>query len=170
MQKIVSLRKFFRMSELWKMGTMRWTSTYEKGFEGLQPVRLTVSPSHRRRYLNVVCCGCLCWGFWFGVFVVFVCFWKRSFCFDLSSLMSHNDRHSCYGAHGNRSKNKHHILFFSLSVICTCYYDDFPTCISDIAALTSRCMSLLLNLLGWEHAQSGNKGPRLRQRVHSSWG
>ena len=43
-------------------------------------------------------------------------------------------------------------------MICTCYYDDFPTiCISDIASLTSRCMSLLLNLLGWEHAQVGTK-------------
>ena len=56
------------------------------------------------------------------------------------------------------SRSVHHILCFFLSVICTCYYDDFPTiCISDIASLTSRCMSLLLNLLGWDHAQVGAK-------------
>ena len=41
MQEILSMRKFFRMSELWKMGTMRWTITHGSGFEGLQPVRLT---------------------------------------------------------------------------------------------------------------------------------
>ena len=81
MQKILSMRKFFRMSELWKMGTMRWTSTYERGFEGLQPVRLTVSPSHRRRSLNVVCCGCLCWGVLLGGFVVFVLFLEEIFLF-----------------------------------------------------------------------------------------
>ncbi len=46
------------------------------------------------------------------------------------------------------SRSVHHTLCFFLSVVCICYYDDFPTiCISDIAALTSRCMSLFLNLL-----------------------
>ena len=71
MQLIQSMRKFFRMFEPWKMGTMRWTSTYESGFECLQPVRLTVSPSHRRRSLVVVC--------WL-LFVV-VCFFLVFFCF-----------------------------------------------------------------------------------------
>ena len=48
------------------MGTLRWTSTYERGFECLQPVRLTVSPSHRRRSLlfgSLCCLSCL---FFFG--------------------------------------------------------------------------------------------------------
>ena len=52
-----------------------------------------------------------------------------------------------------------HIVLFPFGFLkCTCYDDDFPTiCISDIASLTSRCMSLLLNLLGWDHAQVGAK-------------
>ena len=74
------------------MGTLHWTSTYERGFEGLQP---DVSPSYRRRSLTVVCCGCLCWGGLFRVFVVFVMFLDEIFLFwpqlgngnTLSSLM-----------------------------------------------------------------------------------
>ena len=36
------------------MGTTRWTSISERGFECLQPVRLIVSLSHRRRSLMCV--------------------------------------------------------------------------------------------------------------------
>ena len=56
------------------MGTTRWTSISERGFECLQPVRLIVSLSHRRRSLMCVVGLVAFWGvFCFG-FVVLVAF------------------------------------------------------------------------------------------------
>ena len=51
-----------------------------------------------------------------------------------------------------------HLLSYFFSIICTCYFDDFPTVSpSGSAALASKCMSVFLNLLGWDHAQVGAK-------------
>ena len=56
------------------------------------------------------------------------------------------------------SRSLHHLLSYFFSIICTCYYDDFPTISpSDSATLVSKCMSVFLNLLGWDHAQVGAK-------------
>ena len=76
---------------------MRWTSTYESGFECLQPVRLTVSPSHRRRSLVVVCWllfVVVCFVF-FGVFLL--CFLRmRSSSFDRSWVTATCCLPSCF--------------------------------------------------------------------------
>jgi len=56
------------------------------------------------------------------------------------------------------SRSIHHILCRFLHVVCTCFYDDFPALSSQFGAgLASKSMSLLLNLLGWDHAQVGVK-------------
>ena len=56
------------------------------------------------------------------------------------------------------SRSLHHLLCHFFAIICTCYYDDFPTVSpGNFAALASKCMSLFLNLLGWDHAQVGAK-------------
>ena len=56
------------------------------------------------------------------------------------------------------SRSIHHILCSFLHVVCTCFYDDFPALSSQFgASLVSKSMSLVLNLLGWDHAQVGVK-------------
>ena len=56
------------------------------------------------------------------------------------------------------SRSIHHILCRFLHVVCTCFYDDFPALSSQFgASLASRSMSMVLSLLGWEHAQVGVK-------------
>ena len=56
------------------------------------------------------------------------------------------------------SRSIHHILCRFLHVVCTCFYDDFPALSSQFGAqLVSKSMSLILNLLGWDHAQVGVK-------------
>ena len=56
------------------------------------------------------------------------------------------------------SRSIHHILCSFLHVVCTCFYDDFPALSSQFGAgLVSKSMSLVLNLLGWDHAQIGVK-------------
>ena len=51
------------------------------------------------------------------------------------------------------SRSIHHILCKFLQVVCTCFYDDFPALSHDLGAgLVSKSMSLVLNLLGWDHA------------------
>ena len=56
------------------------------------------------------------------------------------------------------SRSIHHILSRFLHVVCTCFYDDFPALSSQFGAgLVSKSMSLVLNLLGWDHAQVGVK-------------
>ena len=56
------------------------------------------------------------------------------------------------------SRSLHHLLCFFFSTVCTCYYDDFPTVSpASSSSLASKCMSIFLNLLGWDHAQVGVK-------------
>ena len=56
------------------------------------------------------------------------------------------------------SRSLHHLFCHFFSIICTCYYDDFPTLSPrNSSALASKCMSVFLNLLGWDHAQVGAK-------------
>ena len=56
------------------------------------------------------------------------------------------------------SRSIHHILCKFLHVVCTCFYDDFPALSHDLGAgLVTKAMSMVLNLLGWEHAQIGTK-------------
>ena len=56
------------------------------------------------------------------------------------------------------SRSIHHILCYFLHVVCTCFYDDFPALSSRFGAnLVSKSMSLVLDLLGWEHARIGVK-------------
>jgi len=56
------------------------------------------------------------------------------------------------------SRSIHHILCSFVHVVCTCFYDDFPALSSQFgASLVSKSMSLVLNLLGWDHAQVGVK-------------
>ena len=56
------------------------------------------------------------------------------------------------------SRSIHHILSRFLHVVCTCFYDDFPALSSQFGSgLVSKSMSLVLNLLGWDHAQVGVK-------------
>ena len=56
------------------------------------------------------------------------------------------------------SRSIHHILCHFLHVVCTCFYDDYPALSSSFGAnLASKSMSLVLVLLGWEHAQIGTK-------------
>ena len=56
------------------------------------------------------------------------------------------------------SRSIHHILSRFLHVICACFYDDFPALSAGFgASLVSKSMSLVLNLLGWDHAQVGVK-------------
>jgi len=56
------------------------------------------------------------------------------------------------------SRSLHHILSRFLHVVCTCFYDDFPALSGELGAqLVSKGMSLVLNLLGWDHAQLGQK-------------
>ena len=56
------------------------------------------------------------------------------------------------------SRSIHHILYRFLHVVCTCFYDDFPALSSRFGSgLVSKSMSLVQNLLGWDHAQVGVK-------------
>jgi hypothetical protein len=56
------------------------------------------------------------------------------------------------------SRSIHHILCHFLHIVCTCFYDDFPALSTTFgAALVSKSMSMVLDLLGWEHAQIGVK-------------
>ena len=56
------------------------------------------------------------------------------------------------------SRSIHHILCHFLHVVCTCFYDDFPALSTTFgAALVSKSMSVILDLLGWEHARVGTK-------------
>ena len=56
------------------------------------------------------------------------------------------------------SRSIHFILCKFLQVVCTCFYYDFPALSHDAGAgLVSKSMSLVLNLLGGDHAQLGVK-------------
>ena len=56
------------------------------------------------------------------------------------------------------SRSTHHIRCKSIHVVCTCFYDDFQALSHDLGAgLVSKAMSMVLNLLGWEHARIGTK-------------
>ena len=56
------------------------------------------------------------------------------------------------------SRSIHHILCHFLRVVCTCLYDDFPALSTTFgAALVSKSMSVILDLLGWEPARVGTK-------------
>lgn len=56
------------------------------------------------------------------------------------------------------SRSLHHIICGLLWSMSTCFYDDFPT-ISPCASssVLTKAMSVLLNLLGWDHARVGSK-------------
>ena len=56
------------------------------------------------------------------------------------------------------SRSLHFILSTYLAAVCTCYYDDFPTNSTEpSAAILTKSMTAVLNLLGWDHAQVGKK-------------
>ena len=69
------------------------------------------------------------------------------------------------------SRSIHHMLCYFLHVVCTCFYDDFPALSTTFgAALVSKSMSVILDLLGWEHARVGTKAADFASRPHGSVG
>lgn len=59
-------------------------------------------------------------------------------------------------------------LHFLLWTISTCFYDDFPVvCPVDSAAILSKSMSALLDMLGWDHAKIGTKATDFAAEVNA---
>lgn len=82
---------------------------------------------------------------------------KKEWQFYTTNVMPFGAVASVY-AFNRISRSIHHILTSFLSAVCTVFYDDFPTISSKAgASLLSKCMSHVLNSLGWLHAQVGTK-------------